>query len=191
MPTDSTCGEPVLCVSEGCGDLVAVQRMRAWQAAAILFALWTGTFVSGPLTAACLASGRAASRRGFLVVRPASRAAARYARAPALLPADAQQIATRYRAEQARSAQLWIALWVTPQLLAPVLLRMRGGDEAGRLGVTLAVAIAPLTLAIAWLHGRYPSFGAMVAQGRTREFDALARRATLEAARCSSRRACF
>src|ERR1019366_9319677 len=91
-------------------------------------------------------------------------------------------LATRYRAEQSRSARLWIALWVTPQLLAPVLLRMRGGDEAGRMGVTLAVATAPLTLAIAWLLGRYPSFGAMVAEGRTREFDALARRATVEAA---------
>jgi hypothetical protein len=88
---------------------------------------------------------------------------------------------TKHRAEQARSAQLWIALWIAPQLLAPVLLRMRGGDEAGRLGVTLAVATAPLTLAIAWLHGRYPSFGAMVAEGRTREFDAFARRAAVEA----------
>jgi len=101
---------------------------------------------------------------------------------PALLPVGPQQIATRYRVEQARSAQLWIALWVTPQILAPVLLRMRGGDEAGKLGVTLAVATAPLTLAIAWLHGRYPSFGAMVAEGKTRDFDALARRAAVEAA---------
>jgi hypothetical protein len=67
-------------------------------------------------------------------------------------------------------------------LLAPVLLRFRGGDEAGRLGVTLAVATAPLTLAIAWLHGRYPSFGAMVAEGRTPEFDSLAKRAAAEAA---------
>jgi hypothetical protein len=90
-------------------------------------------------------------------------------------------LAGRYRAEQVRSAQLWVALWVTPQLLAPVLLRTRGGDEAGRLGVTLAVATAPLTLAIAWLHGRYPSFGALVAEGKTREFDALARRAAIEA----------
>jgi hypothetical protein len=58
---------------------------------------------------------------------------------------------------------------------------MRGGDEAGRLGVTLAVATAPLTLAMAWLHGRYPSVGAMVASGKTREFDTFARRAAVEA----------
>ena len=47
---------PFVCVCEGCGDLVAVQRMRAWQAAAILLALWTGIVTSGPLAAAWLAA---------------------------------------------------------------------------------------------------------------------------------------
>lgn len=173
---------PFICVSEGCGDLLAVQRMRAWQAAAILIALWTGIVLSGPLTAACLAAvAQLFVAVAWLVGRHRGLLRAPR-RPPALLPDGAKQIVNRYRAEQGRSAQLWIALWVTPQLLAPVLLRMRGGDEAGRLGVTLAVATAPLTLAIAWLHGRYPSFGAMVAEGKTREFDALARRATVEAA---------
>jgi hypothetical protein len=173
---------PFICVSEGCGDLVAVQRMRAWQAAAILLALWTGIVASGPLAAAWLAAtAQFLVAVAWLFAR--HRGLLRSPRTlPALLLEGVKGLANRYRTEQARSAQLWIALWVTPQLLAPVLLRMRGGDEAGRLGVTLAVATAPLTLAIAWLHGRYPSFGAMVAEGRTREFDALARRATVEAA---------
>lgn len=172
---------PFICVSEGCGDLLAVQRMRAWQAGAILLALWTGIVTSGPLAAAWLAAtAQLLVAATWLFTRHRG-----LLRAPRTLPAvqmeDTQGIAKRYRSEQARSAQLWIALWVTPQLLAPVLLRMRGGDEAGRLGVTLAVATAPLTLAIAWLHGRYPSFGALIAGGRTREFDVLARRATVEA----------
>ena len=47
---------PFVSVSEGCGDLLAVQRMRAWQAAAILVALWIGILMSGPLTAAWLAA---------------------------------------------------------------------------------------------------------------------------------------
>ena len=173
---------PFVSVSEGCGDLLAVQRMRAWQAAAILVALWIGILMSGPLTAAWLAAAAQllvaaiwlfTRHRGLL-------------RAPRKLPATlfdgVKGLANRYRTEQVRSAQLWIALWVAPQLLAPVLLRMRGGDESGKMGVTLAVASAPLTLAIAWLHGRYPSFGAMVAGGKTHEFDALARRAAREAA---------
>ena len=172
---------PFICVSEGCGDLLAVQRMRAWQAAAILVALWTGILASGPLAAAWLAATAqllVAAVWLFTRHRGLLRAPRKL---PALLLDGVKGLAKRYRTEQARSAQLWIALWVTPQLLAPVLLRMRGGDEAGKMGVTLAVATAPLTLAIAWLHGRYPSFGAMIAEGKTREFDALARRAAREA----------
>jgi hypothetical protein len=172
---------PFICVAEGCGDLVAVQRMRAGQAAAILVALWTGILASGPLAAACLAAvAQFVVAAAWLFGR--HRGLLRAPRTlPALLLAGVKGLATRYRTEQGRSARLWIALWVTPQLLAPVILRTRGGDEAGRLGVTLAVATAPLTLAIAWLHGRYPSFGALVAEGRTRDFDALARRAAIEA----------
>ncbi len=172
---------PFVCVAEGCGDLVAVQRMRAWQAVAIMLALWTGIVLSGPLTAAWLAAAaQLIVAVGWLFAR--HRGLLRSPRSlPALLIEAVKSFTRRYRTEQARSAQLWIALWVAPQLLAPVLLRTHGGDAAGRLGVTLAVATAPLTLALAWLHGRYPSFGALVAEGKTREFDALARRATLEA----------
>jgi hypothetical protein len=172
---------PFICVAEGCGDLLAVQRMRAWQAGAILVSLWTGILASGPLAAAWLAAAaQFLVAAGWLFLR--HRGLLRAPRSlPALLVESVSGLARRYRAEQARSAQLWLALWVTPQLLAPVLLRVRGGDEAGRLGVTLAVATAPLTLGIAWLHGRYPSFGALVAEGKTREFDALARRAAIEA----------
>jgi hypothetical protein len=171
---------PFVCVAEGCGDLLAVQRMRAWQAAALLFALWTGILVSGPLTAAWLAAtAQFLVAAVWLFVR--HRGLLRGPRTlPALLLDSVRGLTARYRTEQGRSARLWIALWVTPQLLAPILLRTRGGDEAGRLGVTLAAATAPLTLAIAWLHGRYPSFGAMVAEGRMREFDAFARRAAVE-----------
>lgn len=173
---------PFVCVAEGCGDLIAVQRMRAAQAAGILVALWTGILTAGPLAAAWLA----ATAQFLVAIVWLFRRHRGLLRAPRSLPAllldGVKGLAARYRTEQLRSARLWIALWVTPQLLAPVLLRMRGGDEAGRLGVTLAVATAPLTLAIAWLHGRYPSFGALVAGGKTREFDALARRAAAEAA---------
>jgi hypothetical protein len=172
---------PYICVSEGCGDLVAVQRMRALQAAAILLALWAGILASRPLMAATYAAGAQLTVALLWLARRHRGLMRAPSRLPAI-PAGASGLVERYRTEQARSALLWIALWVTPQLLAPVLLRTRGGDEAGRLGLTLAVATAPLTLAIAWLHGRYPSFGAMVAQGKTREFDALARQATVEAA---------
>ena len=172
---------PFICVAEGCGDLVAVQRMRAWQAAAVLIALWTGIVWAGPLAAAWLAAtAQLLVAIGWLVIRHSGLLSA-----PRSLPAHlldrSQGLPAQYRAEQKRSAQFWLALFLMPQLLAPILLRVRGGDDAGRLGITLAIAIAPLTLSVAWLHGRYPSFGALIAARRTTEFDALARRATGEA----------
>ena len=173
---------PFVCVAEGCGDLVAVQKMRSWQSAAVLLALWTGIVTSGPLMAAWLAAAAQlvvaalwlARRHPGLLRAPRS--------LPAILLDSARGLPARYRVEQGRSAQLWLALHLAPQLLAPVLLKVRGGDEAGRLGVTVALALAPLTVGVAWLHGRYPAFGALVADGLVREFDALARRAIAEAA---------
>ncbi len=172
---------PFIAVAEGCGDLVGVQHMRSWQAAALLLALWTGIVTQGSLVAAWLgASAQLLMAVGWLLMRHRG-----LLRAPRTLPVDLMDstggLPKRFRTEQLRSAQLWLALWLAPQLLTPIALKLAGGDAAGRLGVTLAIALAPLTLALAWLHGRYPSFGALVAEGRTVEFDALARRAMAEA----------
>lgn len=172
---------PFICVAEGCGDLVSVQRMRALQAAAILIALWVGIIWAGPLAAAWLAAAaQLLVAMAWLLVRHRG-----LLQAPRSLPAHlldrTQGLTARYHIEQGRSGQFWLALFLTSQLLAPILLRERGGNDAGRLGITLAIAMAPLTLSIAWLHGRYPSFGALVAAGRTIELDSLSRRATGEA----------
>lgn len=172
---------PFVCVAEGCGDLTSVQRMRGAQALVVLLALWIGIVLGGPLLAAWLAAAGQFTVAAWWLARRHPR----LLRAPRSLPAHLLDrvagLPARYAAEQRRSAQLWVALWLAPQLLAPILLRVRDGNEAGRLGVTLAVAIAPLTIALAWLHGRYPTFGALVAEGRRVEFDALARRAFGEA----------
>lgn len=172
---------PFIAVAEGCGDLVGVQRMRSAQAAALLLALWIGIVTQGSLVAAWLgASAQLLVAVGWLLLRHRG-----LLRAPRSLPVHlvhaAGGLPAQFRMEQLRSAQLWLALWLAPQLLTPIALKLVGGDAAGQLGVTLAIALAPLTLALAWLHGRYPSFGALVAEGRTMEFDALARRATAEA----------
>ena len=172
---------PFVAVAEGCGDLIAVQRMRSWQAVALFLALWTGILTAGPLAAACFgAAAQLAVALVWLLLRHG--ALVRGARSASSLPdATIAGVAARYRMEQFRSAQLWLSLWLAPQLLTPIVLKLHGGDDAGRLGVTLAIALAPLTLALAWLHGRYPRLGALVAEARYREFDVLARRATIEA----------
>jgi len=155
-------------------------RRPVGQALTLLASLWTGLLSADPLAAAILgAAGQLLIAVAWLWMRhPALLQLAR--RVPSDVGRTAGGLAGRFRVEQWRSAQLWLSLWLTPQLLTPVVLRLYGGDEAGRLGVTLAIALAPLSLAAAWLHGRYPSFGSLVAEGRLAEFDALARRATVE-----------
>ncbi|MBI3504312.1 MAG: hypothetical protein HY059_05680 [Proteobacteria bacterium] len=172
---------PFVCVAEGCGDLASVQRMRGAQALVVLLALWTGIVQQGPLLAAWLAAAGQFTVAAWWLARRHPKLLAAPRTLPAHLLDRVSGLPARYALEQRRSAQLWIALWLAPQLLAPILLRVRDGNEAGRLGVTLAVAIAPLTIGLAWLHGRYPTFGALVAEGRRAEFDALARRAFGEA----------
>jgi hypothetical protein len=172
---------PFVCVAEGCGDLTSVQRMRGAQALVVLLALWTGIAQHSPLLAAWLAAAGQFTVAAVWLARRHPQ----LLRAPGALPAHLLDrvagLPARYGREQGRSAQLWLALWLAPQLLASILLRVRDGNEAGRLGVTLAVAIAPLTIALAWLHGRYPTFGSLVAEDRLAEFDTLVRRAFGEA----------
>ena len=173
---------PFLNVSEGCGAILPLQRMRSVQAAGILAGLWVG-LLSGNALGACWLAAFAQlmiaggwlflTRRGLL-------------RASRVLPAELAgnepgTVASRLRTELGKSAQFWIALYLAPQLLTPALLRLRGGSEAGQLGLTLALALAPLTISVAWLHGRYPAYGAMVAGNELVAFDRTARRAFAEA----------
>ena len=173
---------PFLNVSEGCGAILPLQRMRSVQAAGILAGLWIG-LLSGNALGACWLAAFAQlviaggwlflTRRGLL-------------RASRILPAELAgnqpgTVASRLRTELGKSAQFWIALYLAPQLLTPALLRLRGGSEAGQLGLTLALALAPLTISVAWLHGRYPAYGAMVAKNELAAFDRTARRAFAEA----------
>ena len=135
---------PFICVAEGCGDLVSVQRMRGAQAAAVLLALWAGLLRGDALLAVWLA----AAAQAVVAAVWLARRHPGLLRAPRSLPASVMKgpagVPGRYRPEQGRSAQLWLALFLTYQSLVPILLYLRGGDESGKLGITLAVALALL-----------------------------------------------
>ena len=49
------------------------------------------------------------------------------------------------------------------------------------LAMTLAIAMAPLTLASAWLQGRYPRYGALISLGQPDELRRVASEATTQA----------
>ena len=165
---------PLICLREGGGDSDGVQRMRAIQAVAIAAAtvtgLWTGRGIGAAAAAAVAQLGTVVVFL-FLVRKQ-------------LVEADAPvgRLADQYRTEQGRSARVWIALWVAPQLLTPATMFLRGAPEAGDLGLHVALALAPPVLSVAWMHARYARLGALVASGALRTFDDTARQAFVQAA---------
>jgi hypothetical protein len=83
---------------------------------------------------------------------------------------------------QWRTGATWLAWWVAPQSVTPIILSTQGAVAAGQVGMSFAIATAPLTLAIAWLQARYPQYAALLASGDTQQLGWLARRATIQAA---------
>jgi hypothetical protein len=66
-------------------------------------------------------------------------------------------------------------LWASPQLLVQVVLATTGAADAGRVGMSLAIATAPVTMAGAWLQSRYPRFAATLATNGRPALDILVR----------------
>jgi hypothetical protein len=91
------------------------------------------------------------------------------------------RLAEQYFAEQRKSARVWLALGLAPQLLTPATMALRGAADAGELGVHVALALAPAVLAVAWMHARYPRLGALVASGALSTFDETVRHAFRQA----------
>ena len=87
----------------------------------------------------------------------------------------------RLAATQWRTGATWLAWWVAPQCVTPILLKAQGGVSGGRVGMSLAIATAPLTIGLAWLQARYPRYGVLVATGDRSALRGLAARATVQA----------
>jgi hypothetical protein len=159
---------PLLCTLEGAHGLVRVQQVRLAQALLAIAALWTGLLARGALVAVAMFAltwllvpviWLVRGRRAFIV--QALRA-----------PYGEASLAS----VQWRTGSTWLVLWASPQLLVQIVLAARGAADAGRVGMSLAIATAPVTLASAWLQSRYPRFAAtLVTEGRA-ALDALVRR---------------
>ena len=176
---------PTLCAIEGCGGLLRVQRMRLAQSLTAIPLLWIGITVLGALWGVALfsiawlgvAQGWIYAHR-FAIVRPEPGEGSTTAAASHTPDLRSGPLATT----QWRTGTTWLAWWLAPQSVAPILLATHGPTDAGQFGMTLAIATAPLTLALAWLQARYPLYGALVARGKVQDLGRLAWKATVQAA---------
>ena len=178
---------PLLCVIEGCGGLLRVQRMRMVQAIVTVGALWALIPTVGPLWAVAwfgvlwllvavgwlLATHAAFVRQSAQWLRQGGEPGS--ARAPDAT--DGTPSGAQARA-QWRAAASWAAPFIASQLLGPLVFWRDGPISAGQVGMSLAVATAPLTLGTAWLQASFPSYASLLARGHRDELRRLARTAS-------------
>jgi hypothetical protein len=169
---------PAICALEGNGKLVPVQRMRLTQAVATALCMWTLVPTAGSLSAVAAASAiNLLVAGGWLLF-----AFPQYLDPRTGREFDGTRIDRRaFFSAQTRTAVTWIVAFLGPQLLAPIVFRYQGAAEAGKVGLSLAAANAPLMLSVSWLHARYPDYGALAAANRIRELDAVAKMSTIQA----------
>jgi hypothetical protein len=171
---------PLICLAEGAGRLLNVQRMRSFQALASVSVLWLGIVARDALWGMVLFSvAWIAVPLAWLMLAHSAllRQVVGWVRHAQSNGQPTGTLAERYVRVQRRTAATSLALWVAPQSLAPALLIFQSAADAGRAGFSLALATAPATLGTAWLFARYPRLGAHVAIGDLAARDTLARQA--------------
>jgi hypothetical protein len=166
---------PALCTIEGCNGLLRVQRMRLVQVVVAMAVLWALLIRVGALWAVAafafvwlaVAFCWLRIRHGGLLVRRVT---------DHTTPPDGGLVRVQWRTGTAM-----LAWWVSPQALTPIALATHGASVAGQVGMSLAIATAPFVLASAWLQGRYPRYGALIARGMVDALRSVAVAATWQA----------
>lgn len=74
---------------------------------------------------------------------------------------------------QWRIALSWISGYFIFQLFVPALFSTHGPVEAGRMGLSLAIASALMGISVAWLNTKVPIFGNLIARGDYESLDRL------------------
>lgn len=161
--------DPLFAFLEGCGRIPQVARTRLAQAIAGSVMAWIALGLHHGLFApAMFISGQAIAGCFFL-----------FSQRTLLLPLLRHNTTgnmVSWRREiwpfQWRIAISWLCGYFIFQLFNPVLFAYRGANEAGRMGMSLSIASALGTVAIAWINTKASPFGALVAR---REYAALDR----------------
>ena len=171
--------DPVVSFLEGCGEVVAVGRLRLAQAMLGNTLAWCALLLHhGLLAPAALIAGQALCGGAFLW---------KYRRLLGpLLRAAVGSHAVRWSSEiwpfQWRIAVSWASSYCILQLLNPILFFFRGPSEAGRLGMSAGICNSLGAVALAWITTKAAPFGALIAGRRFAELDAVFFRALRQSA---------
>lgn len=165
---------PILAVTEGCGRVGQVARLRlvqsmlghglAWLALAAGAGLWAIPLIAG--VAALLTLRWLSSDRHLL----------RAFDSEAGIPPDR---GIDWRREvfpfQWRIAVSWISGYLIFQLFTPLTFVHLGAVAAGKLGIALTIFSALLSVGVSWINAKTPLMSAHIARGERRQLDQIFR----------------
>lgn len=162
-----------LTVLEACGQIAGVARMRLVQSICGSSLMWIALALGAGLWAMSLAPLAAVLYTGYwLRVNGSTIQRLRLHAA-----ASANNVKINWRADifpfQWRIAVSWISGYFIFQLFTPLAFARLGAVEAGRLGITMAVFTALLTVGMSWVNAKLPAFAAHVSKNERASLNAL------------------
>ena len=163
---------PMLALLEGCGCVAEIARLRFHQSIVGSLIAWTTLLLGGGLLA------MSAWNTALAVVAYASLAKRRRHFFRDMLRGGQQAgpdipWKTEIWPFQWRIGLSWTSGYFIFQLFVPMLFAARGAVEAGKMGLSLAIANALLGISISWLNTKAPKFGELIARRDYLQLDRL------------------
>ncbi len=164
--------DPVFSFLEGCGFITEVAQRRLTQAVLGSLLAWAAMFSHhGLYSPAMVILGQVAVGLAFLLSRRHRRLL------EGLLFYPVREHFVGWKNEiwpfQWKIAISWMCGYFIFQIFSPVLFAYQGPAAAGQMGMSLNIATAIGSVALAWMNTKASPFGAMVAQSRFAELDRL------------------
>jgi hypothetical protein len=164
--------DPVFSFLEGCGFISEVAQRRLTQAVVGSLLAWAAMLTHhGLFSPAMVILGQVVVGLAFLLSRR------HRGLLESLLFYPVREHFVRWKTEiwpfQWKIAVSWMCGYFIFQIFSPVLFAYQGPVAAGQMGMSLNIATAIGSVALAWMNTKASPFGALVAQSRFAELDRL------------------
>lgn len=161
----------MLAVLEGCGEVAGVAKMRLTQSGAGYLAMWLLLGAGGGLWAVVVLPALAAVYTGYWLQVQGN--TLRQIRRAGQVGGSALHWRRDIFPFQWRIALSWVSGYFIFHLLTPLAFARHGAAEAGRLGITLAVFNALLTVGMSWVNAKVPAMAAHVSRRERQQLNGL------------------
>jgi len=170
---------PFFSLLEGCGLVAQMARLQFFRAISGNLAFWSSLLIGlGLLSAPILGAAGIICSAFYLLARRRLFVRLWQSEVPA---ATSFQWKRELLPLQWRTAVTFAAGYLAWQTANPILFRLAGPEEAGKLGMSLNLCTMIQAFGMAWLNTKVPRMSGLLAQGDKKALDALFSRSFLQA----------